>query len=400
MKRKITHVISKIKDRAISSNDVKPNASDPFNPLFLKTLNYETPYFLFSRKRVIDSYKEFQKYFPSSHIQYAMKANSESEILKTLSEAGSGFEVASKHELDILKKLKVPAEKIIYGTSVKPASHIKDFAEYGVDKFSFDSETELEKIAAVAKGANVYVRTVANDAGSVFKFSEKFGTDQGSIIPLLLQAKKLGLKPYGISFHVGSQASDPQAWANVLITLRSVIQELQDQGIKLEAINLGGGFPCKYLSSENVPSLKEIAAATMKQYKKLPYNMQIILEPGRGIVATTGIAVATIIAKVERRASTWLFLDLGVYNGLFETMAFQGSTRYPITNMRPIGDAGEKLFSIAGPTGDSPDVITREALLPQDIDVGDKVIIHDVGAYSICMTSPFNGFPKPKAYYI
>src|SRR4029078_6116107 len=99
MKRKITHVISKIKDRATSSNEVKPTGSDPFNPLFLKTLNYETPYFLFSRKKVLDSYKEFHKYFPGAHIQYAMKANSEPEILKTLSDAGSGFEVASKHEL-------------------------------------------------------------------------------------------------------------------------------------------------------------------------------------------------------------------------------------------------------------------------------------------------------------
>jgi ornithine decarboxylase len=138
----------------------------------------------------------------------------------------------------------------------------------------------------------------------------------------------------------------------------------------------------------------------MRQYKKMPYKMDILLEPGRGIIANTGVAIATVIAKVERRASTWLFLDLGVYNGLFETMAYQGSTRYPISSVKPVGDAGEKLFSIAGPTGDSPDVITREALLPQDIDVGDKVIIHDVGAYSVCMTSPFNGFPKPEIYYI
>ncbi|MBA3724492.1 MAG: hypothetical protein H0W89_06455 [Candidatus Levybacteria bacterium] len=134
--------------------------------------------------------------------------------------------------------------------------------------------------------------------------------------------------------------------------------------------------------------------------KTLPYQPKLIMEPGRGMVADTGIAVGEIIARVERKGNTWLFLNLGVYNGLFETMAYQGSVRYPITSMRPIQNGGEKLYEVAGPTGDSPDVITREALLPADISIGDKLIIHNVGAYSICMTSVFNGFPKPKVYFV
>jgi len=103
---------------------------------------------------------------------------------------------------------------------------------------------------------------------------------------------------------------------------------------------------------------------------------------------------------VERGAATWLFLDAGVYNGLFETMAYQGSTRYRITSLRPSLNSGEMMFALAGPTGDSPDIITREALLPGDIQVGDKLVIHDVGAYSLVCTSPFNGFPKPSVYLI
>lgn len=370
-----------------------------FEPEFLESLKYETPYFLFSKKKIIDNYHQFQKLFPNSSIHYAMKANSEPQVLKILKKIGSSFEVASKYELNMLKKIKVPAEKIIYGTSVKSASHIKEFASYGVDRFAFDSFPELEKIASIAPGAKVYVRTIANDSGSVFKFSEKFGTDPSSIIPLLTRAKELGLHPYGISFHVGSQASDAKAWGGVLEVLRSVIEDLKEMGITLDILDLGGGFPCQYAVSE-VPSLKEIANHTLKQYKKLPYKLKLILEPGRGIIADTSIAIASIIARVERMGSTWLFLDLGVYNGLFETMAYQGSTRYSITSMRPVGNAGESLFELAGPTGDSPDVITREALLPQDISVGDKLIIHHVGAYSLPTVSPFNGFPKPKVYYI
>lgn len=378
----------------------KNNSDNIFDTEHLKSLPFSTPYFLFSKKKLTHNYQEFKKLFPNSLIFYAMKANSEPEILQTLHNIGSGFEVASKYELDMLKKLQVPAEKIIYGTSTKSSTHIKEFKSYGIDRFAFDSLPELEKIAQVAPKSKVYVRTIANDSGSVFKFSEKFGTDHDNIIPLLKRAKELKLEPYGISFNVGSQASDPMAWANVIISLRSIIQELKKDGLKLEILNIGGGYPTPYVSSELAPTHKEIAENTIKQFKKLPYPLKLVLEPGRGMVADAGVAVATVIARVERRASTWLFLDLGVYNGLFETMAYQGSTRYPITSMRSAGDNGESLFSLAGPTGDSPDVITREALLPNDIEIGDKLIFHLVGAYSLTTVSPFNGFPKPEVYYV
>lgn len=390
---KIYHIVSKIA-KLIESKE------DGFKPEALSKLTYATPFFLFSKKRILGNFEEFKKLFPDSYIHYAMKANSEPEVLKTLSQAGCGFEVASKYELNMLKKISVKPEKIIYGTSVKQRDHIREFFEYGVDRFACDSFPELEKIAATAPGSKVYIRTIANDSGSVFKFSEKFGTDPASIIPLLTRAKELGLVPYGISFHVGSQASDPKAWANVLVSLRSIVQDLQEMGIKLEILNLGGGYPCKYTSSENAPELKEIAKNTLKEYKKLPYQPKLILEPGRGLIATTGILVVSVIARIERRGNTWLFLDAGVYNALFETMAYQGSTRYPIVCMRPVGNSGEALFELAGPTGDSPDVITREALLPQDIEVGDKLIIHHAGAYSLTTSSPFNGFPRPDVYYI
>ena len=371
-----------------------------FDLKVLEKLKYKTPFFLFNKRKIIENYQKFKKLFPNSTIHYAMKANSEQGVLKTLSEIGASFEVASKYELNMLKKLKVLPGRMVYGTSVKPISHIKEFYQYGVDRFAFDSPQELEKIAAVAPKSRVYVRTIANDTGSVFKFSEKFGTDTASIIPLLRRAKELGLKPYGISFHVGSQASDSNAWANTIESLRSIIQDLKEVGITLEILNLGGGYPCQYTSTEVVPSLEEIAENALAQYKKLKPKPKLILEPGRGIIADSGILVVSVIARVERRGSTWLFLDAGVYNGLFETMAYQGSTRYPITSIRPVGDAGEMLYALAGPTGDSPDVITREVLLPQDVQVGDKLVIHNVGAYGLPTVSPFNGFPKPAVYFI
>jgi ornithine decarboxylase len=372
-----------------------------FNKSILENLKHATPFFLFSVKKIESKFMEFKKLFPKAAIHYAMKANSEPQLLKILNNKGCCFEVASKYELDLLKKIHVKPDRIIYGTSVKPIEHIKYFYKYGVTKYSADSQQELEKIAIAAPKSKVYIRTVVNDAGSVFKFSEKFGTDVGNVMPLLHSAKSLGLVPYGISFHVGSQASNPLAWASAIASLNYVIEELIKNGIKIEILNIGGGYPCQYVSSDKVPSLEEIAHNTLEQYQKLHHQPHIVLEPGRGIVAESGVAVVKVIGKVERAGgSTWLFLDAGVYNAFFEAMSYQGSTRYPISSTRPVSANGEKLFSLAGPTGDSPDIITKEALLPADTEVGDILVVHNVGAYTLPAVSKFNGFPKPKVYFI
>ena len=330
-----------------------------------------------------------------------MKANSEPELLKILLAAGAGFEVASVYELNILKKIKVPAEKIIYGSAIKPSNHLKEFHDYGVDKFAFDSIGELEKIAAFAPRSKVYCRVIVNDTGSIFKFSEKFGTDKENALTFLEHAKSLGLHPYGISFHVGSQASNKNAWSNALSVIQDILINLKNVGIKLDIINIGGGYPCtKYISFEETFTFEEVAKHINEKYKKLSYEQKLVLEPGRFLVADTGVLVASVIGKVERRENTWLFLDAGVYNALFESLAHQGSIKYHVSSLRPSGDAGEMLFALAGPTGDSWDVITREAFLPKNLDIGDKLAFHDIGAYNTVCMNRFNGFPETKCYFI
>lgn len=366
----------------------------------ISKLRYKTPFFLFDTKKLISNYLEFNLLFPNSRIHYAMKANSEPKILKALMDQGSGFEVASMHELNMLKRIGVKPHKIVYGTSVKPHSHIEAFYRYGVDTYAADSQQELDKISIKAPGSKIYIRTKVNDSGSVFKFSEKFGAETDNIVNLLIHAKRVGLKPYGISFHVGSQAGDQTAWSKAILGLKPIIMDLGKKGIQIKVLNIGGGYPCKYASSEIVPELKDIAKSVHDAVSKLPANLKLMLEPGRGMVADTGVLVTSVIARLIRKDSSWLFLDAGVYNGLFETMAYQGSTRYAVTSLRPIGNQGASLFALAGPTGDSADVITREALLPADIGVGDKLVFHNAGAYSLSVTSQFNGFPKPSVRFI
>jgi ornithine decarboxylase len=362
-------------------------------------LKYETPYFLFSERKIISAIAEFNGCFPGARIHYAMKANSEPEILRAVFAAGAGFEVASAQELALLKELGVPPSKIIFGSSVKAASHIKAFRDYGVDCFAFDSLPELEKIAANAPGTRVYVRVHVDDASSVFRFSEKFGADKEEAVPLLRHAQKLGLRPVGISFHVGSQGRDACAWAAGMDSLRPYLTELAAAAIDIEFLNLGGGFPCTYASGHGA-SLHEIARHTHAALARLPYRPALILEPGRGVVADAGILVSKVIARVERRGRTWLFLDAGVYNALYEALAFQGSTRYRVEPVRPASGVPEIPYSLAGPTGDGPDVIMRDLSLPHDMAAGDKLIFHAAGAYSLAVASSFNGFPKPPVYFL
>ncbi len=375
--------------------------SQLFDRDYLESLDYETPFFLFSKNRILGALAEFKRYFPKAGIHYAMKANSEPEILKTLADKDCGFEIASAYELRMLKKLNVPPGNIIYGTSVKPAAHVKEFYHYGGRTFAVDSLPEMEKIACLAPASRVFVRLSVDDAGSVFRFSEKFGTCRQDVIPFLRRARELGLQPFGISFHVGSQAGNPMAWANALETVNEILEELAGFDMKIEAINIGGGYPCDYASTTSNPCLQVIAENIYRQYTRLPYQPQLVLEPGRGMIASSGVAVVSIIGRIQRSSQTWLFLDAGVYNGFFESMAYQGSTRYRITSLKCFPkNTGDMRFAIAGPTGDSPDVITRGALLPAEVKAGDRLVIHDAGAYTLSCASRFNGFPKPEAYLV
>lgn len=367
---------------------------------FLRSLKHQTPFFVFSKEKILQEYQRFRECFPDAQVHYAIKANPEREVLKVLASVGCGFEAASVRELHLLKELNIPPDRIIYGSCVKPASQITDFYEYGVQTYAADSFSELKKIAAAAPGSKVFIRVRVEDAGSAFRFSEKFGTGSQNVVPMLTEAKQLGLKPYGVSFHVGSQATNPTAWANALDTISPVLAAMKQAGIEAEIINFGGGFPCAYASTNNGATLENISERTLPRMETLPYQPRIILEPGRRMIATSAVLVTSVIGRLRRGRKTWLFLDAGVYNALFEAMACQASIRYKVTSLRSDLTNEEMSFALAGPTGDGLDIITRETRLSKNIDIGDRLVIHDTGAYSLALSSEFNGFEKPAIHFI
>jgi ornithine decarboxylase len=365
----------------------------------VRLLEYQTPFFYTSRDVLKKNYQQFTQLFDDVEIYYALKANSDPKILTYLDSLGCGFEAASAYEIEILLDLGVNPKRIIYGTSIKPAEHIRLSFQAGVDRFAADSAEELDKIAANAPGSKVFIRTIVDDAGSVFMMSERFGTPAETVVDLMLYAKKLGLKTYGISFYVGSQAANADMWARGVRTVTPIFEALYKKGITLEVINIGGGFPVHYDNHEDAPELREIVIQVHNALHHLPYMPRIIMEPGRGIVATSTVLVSEVIARNDRANKPWLCLDAGIYNALYEAMIHQGSTRYPIHLYNPpIEPADTQFFTLSGPTGDSLDIIARDVELPAYLNVGDKLIFEHAGAYSITMASPFNGFPTPQLH--
>ncbi len=364
-----------------------------------RALTYPTPFFYTSKDIIKHNYHTFTHLFDNEEIYYALKANSDPKILAYINELGCGFEAASSFEIDLLLDVGVDPHKIIYGTSVKPIEHIKRAAEVGINRFAADSKEEIEKIAACAPGSKVFVRTIVDDSGSVFTMSERFGAPVENVKNLILYAKHLELKTYGISFYVGSQATNADRWANGIKTIKPVIEELMEEGITLEMINIGGGFPVTYHNHETAPHLKEIVTKVHNVLHTLPYIPKIIMEPGRGIVASSTVLVSEVISKTTRGGKTWLCLDAGIYNALYEAMIHQGSTKYNVHPPAPI-EPGTDIMScvLAGPTGDSLDIIDREVPLPSYVTVGDRLIFENAGAYTVQMASAFNGFPKPELY--
>lgn len=365
----------------------------------VRLLGYDTPYFFTSRDVLRQNYEAFTRLFDNAEVYYALKANSDPRILAYLDQLGSNFEAASAFEIQMLLDAGVNPSKIIYGTSIKPAAHIVKAFKVGVTRFAADSREEIQKIAENAPGAKVFVRTIVDDDGSVFMMSERFGAPVDTVLDLMLYARSLGLKLYGISFYVGSQAARSDKWARGIQTITPVIEELWKRGIQLEVINIGGGFPVHYDNHQDAPELHLIVAQIHNALHMLPYIPKLIMEPGRGIAATSTVLVTEVIARNDRANKPWLCLDAGIYNALYEAMIHQGATRYPVRPLNPPSEKTETLaFTLAGPTGDSLDVIARDVQLPAYTGVGDRLVFEHAGAYTICMANPFNGFPVPKLY--
>jgi ornithine decarboxylase len=369
--------------------------SSRLSPAELGKLDHPTPFLLMDLEAVDRAYHAITDALPDVTIRYATKCNPDARILGRLHTAGSGFEIASCSELRTLTGLGVRADEVIFSSPIKPWTHIREAARAGVWRFAFDSRSELDKLAEHAPGAAVYVRLATGGLDSKVPSEGKFGVGGDQAVELLRYARLLGLHPYGIAYHVGSQMTDPRAWEHATRRSAAVLRELQAHGITLRMLNIGGGFPARY--ADPLPDLADYGACIRQAADRhLPYPIQLCAEPGRALVAEAGVLVATVIGTAERAGNSWLHLDVGAFNGMMETLLTQNRLVYPLADSRATDD--RCAYHITGPTCDSQDTMFFGVALSRGLVPGDQVYIYTAGAYTTCYASAFNGYSAPTTH--
>jgi len=369
---------------------------------FLREQAPPTPCLVVDLDRVAASYRALERALPLARIYYAVKANPAAEVLRTLVGLGSSFDAASEEEVMACLAVGAQPAKISYGNTIKKERSIRRAFEAGVRLFAFDSEEELEKLARAAPGAQVYCRILVENEGADWPLSRKFGCTVEMARDLMLKAAGMGLDPMGLSFHVGSQQTNTIAYEAAIAKVAMLFTDLTERGVNLRMLNLGGGFPARY--RKPVPGIDTFGNAIHQALVKAFGNAipEIVVEPGRFIVAEAGVLAAEVVL-VSRKAKDdpvrWVYLDVGRFSGLAETEG--EAIKYRITT--PHDGKAKGPVAIAGPTCDSVDTMYEKSgyQLPQALKAGEQVLLHATGAYTTTYSSVgFNGFAPLKDYYV
>lgn len=362
---------------------------------YLDRKTIKTPFLLLDSNKIAEKVSLIGSFIRNSRVFYAVKANPDISVIKLLNRLKAGFEIASEGELELLATIGVEPSRIISSNPVKTLIFLKLAAKYGVNYFSFDSYDEVDKLKGFVPGCNVYVRLTVPNEGSEWPLSKKFGVEIEQAIKLLLYAKENRLNPIGITFHVGSQCTNIYNWNSALDKAKTLWELAIKKGLNLKVLNIGGGYPIKY--TKNVVSIEAIEKNIDSLIReRFPENVEIYIEPGRAVVGDAGIFVTKVIGKAKRGDEDWLYIDVGVFNGLMESV---GGIKYSYIVEKQKNIKGKKQWTIAGPSCDSFDVIDKNVILNEP-DVGNLVLIPSSGAYTISYASEFNGFSIPKTILI
>lgn len=356
----------------------------------------ETPVLLMDEDKIVEKARLIGSGIRNCKVFYAFKANPHPDVSRLMHKMGLGFEIASDGELAVLRDIGVPADKIITSNPVKTMKFLRAAAEYGVEYYSFDSTEEVEKMAKYVPKAKLYVRLSVPNEGSDWPLSKKFGVQMDEAEKLLLLAADRGLNPVGITFHVGSQCLNKYSWNSALYMARELWERVDKRGLRLKMLNIGGGYPINY--TKNVVGVEAIEKNIDSLIKEnFPEDTEIFIEPGRAMVGDAGVFVSTVVGKARRQGDTWVSIDVGVFNGMMESV---GGIKYTyVVEETPGLKSTKHHMVICGPSCDSFDVIDLEVRL-QEPEVGSLMLILSAGAYTTSYASEFNGFSIPKTIIV
>ena len=354
-----------------------------------------TPYLELDVSAALDRYVALVRALPGTAVHYAVKANPDPALLAALAGLGCRFDVASPVEVRAALGAGASPEALVYSNPVKRRDHIAESAALGVRLFVVDSFAETQKVAEAAPGSEVLCRLVTSGEGSDWPLSRKYGCSTYEAVDILTFADELGLDATGVSFHVGSQQRDPEAWASPIAASARVFDLLHDRGLRPRLLDLGGGFPAAYDDGCRPVSAYGEAIRRHLEQSFGAHPPQTIIEPGRGVVGDAGTLVSSVIGVIDRGGVRWVYLDAGVFTGLVETLG--EAIRYRLTTSADGAPTGPCV--LAGPTCDSADVLYQDRMVPLPITLaeGDEVRLLSAGAYTTCYSSVgFNGFaPLP-----
>ena len=361
-----------------------------------------TPVVVVDHEVLRQSFAAFRRHLPRVQAYYAVKANPDPAIVRTLYRAGASFDVASLQEFMLVVKNveHLPAQeqqdfvwdKIIYANPVKPKETLRALDAYK-PLVTCDNLLELHKIKEHAPHAGVVIRLRVPNTGSMVELSSKFGCDPGDAVDLIEAAFALGLTVEGLSFHVGSQCTNFLNFVQALNMAAAVMNEARSRGRQIEILDIGGGFPAPY--HRDVKPFETLAERINAEIDRLfPVGVDLIAEPGRFIVATAATALARIVGKARRDGKTCYYVDDSVYH-TYSGIIFD-HCQYHVRALR--GGAPE-ICSVFGQTCDGLDTISLSEELP-DLDLDDLVYAENIGAYASASATWFNGFPPAKVVHL
>lgn len=361
-----------------------------------------TPVVIIDHDVIRENYAAFKEHLPKVQCYFAVKANAEPAIVRTLYKAGASFDVASLPEFMLvyenIKHLPAKAQqdfiwdKIIYANPTKPKETLQALDQYK-PLVTYDNLTELKKIQQYAPHAGVVLRLRVPNTGSMVELSSKFGCDAGEAVDLIVAAFKMGLVVEGLSFHVGSQCTNFENFVQALNMAAAVMQEAKSRGHELKILDIGGGFPAPY--NQHVKPIGELAKKINAEIDRLfAKDIQILAEPGRFLVATAATSIARIIGKAVRDGKKCYYIDDSVYH-TFSGIIFD-HCQYPL---RAFKSGRTEICAVFGQTCDGLDCLSQSELLPE-LELDDLVYAENIGAYSNASATWFNGFPPAKVVHV
>ncbi len=374
-------------------------------PARLKKLaqQHGTPLFIIDHDALRKAYRLFRRHLPRVQVYYAVKANPDPEIVRTLFKEGASFDVASMPEFKIvyqyIKHLPPKQrqdwiwDKIIYANPTKPTETLEELNRYK-PLVTFDNREEIHKIKRHAPNAGLVLRLKVPNTGAMVELSSKFGALPGEAVDLILEADRVGLAVEGMSFHVGSQTTNFENYVQALNLSANIFQEARDRGYtKMNLLDIGGGFPAPY--DESVRPFPELAKVINNELERLfPKDIQILAEPGRFLAAVCGTSVAAVIGKAVRDGKASYYINDGVYH-TYSGVIFD-HCKYPVKAFKK---GPTSLCCVFGPTCDALDVVSMAENLPE-LERGDFVYSVNIGAYSHASATYFNGFPPAKVVHV